>query len=310
MGKGLRYFAAGTLCTVMIGWFGFCAHFFDKKIAAEETLSSMIDEIAQTNAPQTDYVGAANDENPDDAFSQFGCPIASYTTSFASSGEGRRANVILAASCFRGRIVASGERLSFNETVGPRTIERGYQTANVIFAGEYVEGIGGGVCQVSSTLYNAWIRAGLGVESVRAHSLPASYCAMSQDATVSEFIDLTLRNDGDDDIVVDAVVNGSDLTFTLYGAPRKWKIKVETQVIDVLPPQTCEVAYADTLSGYSIIQEDGAGQYAVARQEHNGYRTCAIAKYYSDGRMVGQKVIRKDTYLSVRGKIVRLKHEG
>lgn len=233
--------------------------------------------------------------------------VSRYSTSFASSGEGRRANIALAASNFNGLIVASGQRLSFNETVGPRTEERGYRTAHVIFGGEYVDGIGGGVCQVSSTLYNAWVRAGLGVEQVRAHTLPASYCALSQDATVSEYIDLILRNDGDGDVVVDAAVKDDTLTFTIYGSARAMKIKVDSKILEVVPPQPCETVYADTLEGYELIQCDEEGAYAIARQERVGYRTCAIAKYYCEGKLVGEKIIRKDRYAAVRGKIVRLK---
>ncbi|MEG1395001.1 MAG: VanW family protein, partial [Clostridia bacterium] len=114
--------------------------------------------------------------------------ISTFCTSFVTSGESRSHNIALATSNFSWRTVGDKEEVSFNKIVGARREDRGYAIGKVIFDGEYINGVGGGVCQVSSTLYNAWIRANLGVISARAHSLPTSYCELSQDATVSDLI--------------------------------------------------------------------------------------------------------------------------
>ena len=114
--------------------------------------------------------------------------ISSFNTDYSTSKEERAHNVALASSNFCWIVVKKGETLSFNTVVGLRSEERGYKNAKVIVNGEYTQGVGGGVCQVSTTLYNSWIRAGMTAKSVQSHSLPSSYCGLSQDATVSEFI--------------------------------------------------------------------------------------------------------------------------
>ena len=165
--------------------------------------------------------------------------VSEFATSFDTGSVGRSCNIALAASNFCWLKVGEGERLSFNATVGPRTEQRGYHSAKVIENGEYVVGIGGGVCQVSTTLYNAWIRAGLAVESVRAHSLPSSYCELSQDATVSEFIDLVLVNDGDGAVYIDAEAAAGTLTFRVYGTPRTERFEFGPSLRRVRPSSSC-----------------------------------------------------------------------
>ncbi len=91
----------------------------------------------------------------------------------SKSPEERKFNIKLALKSLNNVVVKSGQEFSFNKVVGKRTEERGYKKALVIFKGRYEEGVGGGVCQVSSTLYNAWLLAGLDVIQVKAHTLPA-----------------------------------------------------------------------------------------------------------------------------------------
>ena len=147
--------------------------------------------------------------------------IGTFVTRFRRSGsEGpRAANVRLAAEMLDGAVIAAGGRLSFNERVGPRTLERGYRIAHVIERGEMVDGIGGGVCQVASTLHAAAFLAGLPITVHTPHSRPSAYIAMGLDATVSwPDLDLVIENPHPVPVVVSARVEDGRLRVDLIAA--------------------------------------------------------------------------------------------
>lgn len=221
--------------------------------------------------------------------------VSQFSTTFDSGTVGRSFNIALAANNFCWLKVGEGERVSFNAVVGPRTEQRGYRSAKVIENGEYVVGVGGGVCQVSTTLYNAWIRAGLSVESVRAHSLPASYCELSQDATVSEYIDLVLVNDGDGAVYIDAEADAGKLTFRIYGAPRKERYEFVSEIEETIAPQGETIEFVPSLGG---------DDYRVVRAARNGYRTRLVRLTYDGETLKERKVLRRDAYLAVPAKIL------
>jgi hypothetical protein len=111
--------------------------------------------------------------------------IRAYYTTLINSPAGRTNNIILATAKINGTILESGAVFSFNKTVGPRTIAAGYQEALIFVGDEIVPGIGGGICQVSSTLYNTALEAGMQIVERHPHTLPVIYCPPQQDATVS-----------------------------------------------------------------------------------------------------------------------------
>ena len=168
--------------------------------------------------------------------------IARFSTDFSSSGENRRHNLSLAAQAISGTVLLPGESFSFNGTVGERNEERGYRTANIVLNGEFVKGIGGGVCQVSTTLYNAVLLAGLPVEYAAAHSRPVSYVPCSQDCTVSSAIDFLFRNDSAYPLYIAAETKGNTLTLVLYGEKKPGYRSLESEIVQKLPYQR---VYAD-----------------------------------------------------------------
>jgi vancomycin resistance protein YoaR len=125
--------------------------------------------------------------------------LASYTTEYPESGQnaGRAWNIALATRHLDGVVLAPGETLSFNDRVGPRGLGEGFRRAPELLDGDRVEGIGGGVCQVASTLYAAALDAGMVILARAPHSRPATYTPPGRDATVSyeSAIDLKLTND-------------------------------------------------------------------------------------------------------------------
>lgn len=231
--------------------------------------------------------------------------ISSFNTDYSTSKEERAHNVALASSNFCWIVVKKGETLSFNTVVGLRSEERGYKNAKVIVNGEYTQGVGGGVCQVSTTLYNSWIRAGMTAKSVQSHSLPSSYCGLSQDATVSEFIDLVLLNDSDYDVIVNGYTKNKKVYFDVYGHPLPYKINLRSEITEVLQPPLPLVEWSEELSGE--VQRDADGEYTVAKKSAVGYKSRAIIEYVKDGKVIFQKELRKDNYLPVQGKIIRKK---
>ena len=231
--------------------------------------------------------------------------ISSFSTDYSTSKEERAHNVALASSNFCWIVVKKGETLSFNTIVGVRSQERGYKNAKVIVNGEYTEGVGGGVCQVSTTLYNAWIRGGMSAKSAQSHSLPSSYCGLSQDATVSEFIDLVLLNDSDYDVIVNGYTKNKKVYFDIYGHPLPYKINLRSEITEVLQPPEPIVEWSDELTGE--VQQDIDGEYTVVKKSNVGYKSRAIIEYVRDGKVIFQKELRKDNYLPVQGKIMRKK---
>ena len=144
--------------------------------------------------------------------------IGTYTTQFKLDDQNRVFNVARAANSVDNKLVLPGETFSFNNTTGPRSLKAGYKEATVILNGEFVPGEGGGVCQVSSTMYNTLLNSGVKIVERHSHSLPISYVPKGKDATVSfNSLDLKFRNDYDAPVYIKAYVSGNALTVKMYG---------------------------------------------------------------------------------------------
>ena len=144
----------------------------------------------------------------------------SFSTSYASSSSDRKYNVRHALEAFNGMIVAPNQEVSFNETTGSRTAENGYKKANVILNGVYVEGTGGGVCQSSTTLYNALLLADVEILEVNKHTLPSSYVWLAFDAMVSEgYSDLRFKNSTDENLYIKTYSDDENVYVEVYGKP-------------------------------------------------------------------------------------------
>ena len=144
--------------------------------------------------------------------------LTSYTTYFDGKNEARSHNIRLASSLIDGTVLKNGDIFSFNEAVGQRTLERGFRRAAIIENGEFVEGVGGGVCQVSTTLYNSALLSGCQIVEYHPHSLAVSYVPPSRDAMVSgTFFDLKFKNTTGSDIYIKSVTGENFVRFKVYG---------------------------------------------------------------------------------------------
>jgi vancomycin resistance protein YoaR len=185
--------------------------------------------------------------------------VGSYTTTYGGT-PGRLANVRLVAELIDGALVAPGATFSFNDTTGERNAAKGFQEAPVIINGELQNGIGGGVCQVSTTVFNAAFEAGLPIGSRTNHALYIDHYPLGRDATVNyPDLDLTFSNDTGSWILVRTFVGPGSLTVNLYGAPVDRRVESETAPLTVTGPVPIERIEDPTLErGTRLIEEMGS----------------------------------------------------
>ncbi len=167
-----------------------------------------------------------------------------FCTFYGTSSPERKKNIKLAADKINGLVIESGKTFSFNKTVGDRTRENGYMDAKVIVGGKFTDGIGGGVCQVSTTLYNAALLSDITVTERHAHSVAVGYVSPSFDAAVSfGWYDLKLKNDTGGKLYAECRADGENLTFIFYGLENEYDIKRISEV------------YKKTNPGYETIDD-------------------------------------------------------
>ncbi|RUS48267.1 hypothetical protein ELR57_05280 [Cohnella sp. AR92] len=146
-------------------------------------------------------------------------PIGQYATYFNSNNRNRAKNIALSAKAIDNRVVFPGEKFSFNQTVGRRDSSKGYVRAPIIVRGELSEGIGGGICQVSSTLFNAADRAGLRILERYSHSRHVPYVMPGRDATVSwGGPDFVFSNPYNQPVLIRAFAGAGSLYVSIYSS--------------------------------------------------------------------------------------------
>ncbi|MGN1060577.1 MAG: VanW family protein [Candidatus Coproplasma sp.] len=212
--------------------------------------------------------------------------LYSFTTYFDGANVGRAANIRLAASKINGTILPSGEVFSFNGTVGARTPENGFKQAKIIQNGQYVVGYGGGVCQVSTTLYNAAALSGLKICEYHPHTLKVSYVAPSRDAMVSgSYFDLRFQNTRSTPVYIRANCTFNSVTCTLYGQPDGYEYSFNSTVTGIIPkPEAVQIqgeeegvisyGWEGTLSEGTVIKTK-KGVSAVALRRKDSYAPAA-----------------------------------
>ncbi len=225
---------------------------------------------------------------------------ASFYTTYSASTKERKHNIALACKSLNNTLVESFGEFSFNRCVGERTEKRGYQKAKIISQGEFVDGVGGGVCQVSTTLYNALILAGLDIIECHPHSLPVSYVEPSFDAMVnSGWADLKFINNTHNPIIIKAFANGDKLLIEIWGQKMKEKYIRKSVVTKTLPALEEQVIF-DTDGNYPDIFQ---GEYRWIRYGKEGLLSEGyVVKVL--GKKTEKKKIRSDRYSPTRGLIV------
>lgn len=220
--------------------------------------------------------------------------MSTYSTNFASSASGRAANIELSTKAINGKVLMPGETFSYNEVVGERTRARGYQDAGVIVGNKVENGLGGGICQTSSTLYQAVIRSGLKSVERYNHSLTVGYLPKGFDATVSwGGPDYKFKNTYDFPIYIEGYCSNRNLVFNVYGdttASNK-TYDFTSEVYETLTPNT------QTIQDPNLPE----GQTVTEKAPTTGYRVKAYLHTYENGALVKTEQISNDTYQKVDG---------
>lgn len=225
---------------------------------------------------------------------------ASFYTSYSNSSQERKHNIMLASKSINNTLVDVNGEFSFNYTVGERTQKRGYKQAKIIVGGEFVDGVGGGVCQVSTTLYNAVLLAGLKVIEYHPHSLPVSYVAPSFDAMVnSSWADLKFVNNTHNPVIIKAKADQERLLIEIWGQKMSEKYVRESVITKTLPPLEEKVVIDDE-GNYPEIYE---GEFKQVRWGNSGYTSEGYLTKIVGNKKVKKK-IRSDKYSPTRGLIV------
>lgn len=216
--------------------------------------------------------------------------LGTHTSNYNAGQINRSHNVALAASKLHNRVFKEGETFSYNDLVGQRTAAAGFQPATVYVGNKLEQGIGGGICQVSSTLYAAALRAGLEVVERVNHSMPVSYMPAGMDATVSYgSIDLKLKNNTTYPIRVEATAVGGKMTVSIYGTREDTsydEIVLFNEPIGSIPFTTVEEPVDWLKVGESRVIQNGSngGIYRVYQQ------------FRKDGQTVKTVLVNKSTY--------------
>ncbi|MBQ6716523.1 MAG: VanW family protein [Clostridia bacterium] len=222
--------------------------------------------------------------------------IVSYQTSLEGSSSARRSNIRTALSNFNAFEVKIGEAVSFNEVVGPRTALRGYKEATVYYGATITEGVGGGICQASSTLYAAVLQAGMDVIERHNHTMVVAYCKASMDAAVSEDAqdDFVFVNNTDYNIYIYTDVTRDYAIVNIYGRKPDYRIELYSTILQNDIKNTAIVTVPDETGVYAYYVDE----YTLKKEGKLGRRSMLERIYYDwdTGLEVKREEISNDYY--------------
>ena len=225
--------------------------------------------------------------------------VSSYSTK-TTKDQDRNTNIALSASALNGRVVLPGETLSFNECTGQRTGAKGYREAGAIAGGVLVDDTGGGVCQTSSTLFNAVVRADLKIVERSAHSWLSSYVEKGEDATVNyPSLDFVFKNEGEFPVFVVAWYENQQVTVEIYGQMLEngMSIDLESTVTRTIKP-------SDELL-YTFDASLPVGTRQHGREKRTGYEVDTYKVYKdSEGNEMERRKLWTTTYRASQKEIL------
>ena len=224
--------------------------------------------------------------------------LASFSTKYDASNTNRSTNMELAGQKINELVLMPGEEFSYNKVVGKRTPEAGFKPAGVYEGGKVVTGYGGGICQVSSTLYNTVVLANLEILERKNHQFLTGYVAAGRDATVNYgTIDFRFRNSRKYPVKIICNVSNGICEVKLYGAKEEveYIVKIESKVTGSIPYTT----------SYEENPNMEIGQERVIQSGANGCRSIAYKILILNGSVVSQEVLSEDTYSAMNRIIQR-----
>ncbi|MEG1605921.1 MAG: VanW family protein, partial [Clostridia bacterium] len=222
--------------------------------------------------------------------------ISTCKTSATTSSSNRLANLNLACNTISGMAIQPGETFSYNQALGKRTREKGYKSAPALASGSHTFQVGGGICQVSTTLFNVVAKAGLEIVERYPHSLPSTYIGRGLDATVNwPNQDLKFKNTSDYPVYISAKLTKSkQVLVSLYGRLLDDGVEIKLKV------KTNGSTYAGA-PAYVYTNDLPTGATEWLEKRRTGYRTTTYRFYYKDGKETSREELCKSTYPSSGG---------
>ena len=224
--------------------------------------------------------------------------LATYSTKYDGGNTNRTTNLKLACEKINDKVILPGETFSYNKTLGERTISAGYKEAKVYENGQVVDGIGGGICQVSSTLYNSVLMANMEVTERRNHQFITSYTPAGRDATVVYgMTDLKFKNTRTYAVKIKATCSNGIITISIYGIKEEneYTISFSTETISTIPYTVKYIDDNTLASGTEKVKQQGA----------NGLTTETYIIKTLNGQVVSKELLSKDTYSAMQRIILR-----
>ena len=223
----------------------------DFAISLDEAKEMLLEDKSEYVIPlQTLYPNVTTNMIGTEAFPDM---LSTYSTRYSTSDRDRTTNLQLAASKINGTVLMPGETFSYNQVVGERTIAAGYKEAPIYVEGEVVDGLGGGICQITSTLYNAVLYANLEIVERSNHQFVPSYVKASRDATVVYgSIDFKFKNNRDYPIKLVCSVSGGIAKFDIYGL--RTDNEYEVEISSYVTGSTANSTYSEA---YRILKQNG-----------------------------------------------------
>ncbi len=217
--------------------------------------------------------------------------LSSYTTRFDPTQTARSENVRIAAKALDMAVIKPEATLSFNQIVGERTVAGGYKDAYIIVNGQFVPGLAGGICQVSSTLYNTGLLANLSVTQRSNHDLAISYVPLGQDATVAyPDLDLKFNNNSGGYLLIRTKMGHNAITIELYGKviPGQ-EVSISNTVMSTIPAPEQRLVDETMAHGESVLKQQGQPGYIV-----KSARTVKV-----NGVVISSEPLRQSRYVAL-----------
>ena len=224
--------------------------------------------------------------------------LATFTTRYDVSDRDRTTNLEIACQKINGKVVLVGDTFSYNQTLGPRTVAAGYKNGKVYEAGEIVDGIGGGICQISSTLYNTVLMSNLEIVERRNHQFVTSYLPAGRDATVVYgAIDFKFKNTRKFPVRISASAKNGIATVSMFGfkEENEYTFSFNTKTIASIPFTTKYEEDATLEAGTEKVKKKGV----------NGLKTETYITKMLNGKVVSSTLLSKDTYDAMNRVIVK-----
>ncbi len=224
--------------------------------------------------------------------------LGTFTTRYDVSDRDRSTNLVIACQKINGKVVLAGETFSYNKALGPRTAAAGYRNGKIYSGGEVVDGIGGGICQISSTLYNTVLMSNLEIVERRNHQFVTSYVPAGRDATVVYgMTDFKFKNTRKYPVRIVATAKNGIATVTMYG------IKEENEYTFTFSTKT--VASIPFTTKYEEDNSLPAGTEKVKQKGANGLKTETYMTKLLNGKPVSTTLLSRDTYDAMARTVIK-----